>query len=58
MPVTFPNYNRFEPKVKEPVSRDIEKFYTPKTETKNEPPKENKYLSILNEILGGIVKEY
>ena len=58
VPVTFPNYNRFEPKVENTVSRDIEKFYTPKVETKTEPKQDNKYLSILNEILGGIVKEY
>ena len=40
--VNIPNLNKFEPKV----------------ENKTEPKQDNKYLNILNEILGGIVKEY
>ena len=40
--VNIPNLNKFEPKV----------------ENKTEPKQDNKYLHILNEILGGIVKEY
>lgn len=50
-PVYIPSFNK--PKVEQPVSRDIEKF-----NTSNDTPKDNKYLNILNEILGGIVKEY
>lgn len=42
VPVNIPNFNKFEPKI----------------EIKTEPKQENGYLSILNEILGGIVKEY
>ena len=50
VPVNIPNVNKFEPKIEEqPV---------PKVEIKTEPKKDNKYLNILNEILGGIVKEY
>lgn len=58
VPVNIPNFNRFEPKVENPVSSGIEKFYTSKVETETKPKQDNKYLSILNEILGGIVKEY
>lgn len=49
VPVNIPNVNKFEPKIEEqPV---------PKVEIKTEPKQENGYLSILNEILGGTVKE-
>lgn len=58
VPVNIPNFNKFEPKIENPVSKDIEKFYTSKVETETKPKQDNKYLSILNEILGGIVKEY
>ena len=49
VPVNIQNYNRFEPKVEDQPA--------PKVEVKTEPKPDNGYLSILNEILGGIVKE-
>ena len=51
VPVNIPNFNKFEPKV-EPEKQGT--IATPKEEVKND----NQYLNILNEILGGIVKEY
>ncbi len=50
VPVNIPNFNKFEPKVEDQPA--------PKVEIKTEPKHDNKYLNILNEILGGIVKEY
>jgi len=50
VPVNIPNFNKFEPK----VETKQETVITPNEEVKND----NKYLTILNEILGGIVKEY
>ena len=58
VPVNIPNFNKFEPKVENQMSRDIEEVYTSKVETEAKPKQDNKYLSILNEILGGIVREY